>query len=649
MAKQVINIGAIANDGTGDQLRTSFNKVNSNFTEVYNDITSLNTAIQNIDSFSGNYNDLTNKPTLFNGNYNNLSNKPTLFDGNYNSLTNKPTIPADVSDLTDTEGLLASAGSSYSLVNGESTLSLSDSGVLTLPQGSLIGEMLVTDNPTVVIQPANPDHESQLLYIKGGGPAFSNTENGITVSIYNTLSYQQNDNVNAGVFTELAPGTTLYWWVDQYSPGQEFSPDNGEITLNEFGSAFFSFTVLNQSVPFRIYVADTLYNAYANNLGAVSIEMNGTVVDNSLHLHLTTGDLTQTSIFLGTDNHNVRTKPNGSVELTSYDYDNDQIYRLNFKNNILRISSTNNENNEDLYIKAEDDLYLDALDDDIHIRANDDIRLRAGYNFINDTYTWQYLFDNSGSISIYNSEEGYDYGYIRATLDQPNNDRGLSLESDGSTYIKTYFGNNTWKFNQEGDLIFPGSSNAKIGEDEPGLVVRSGTGFAVLTNANIVNTYEVEFIGYVSNGFGDAPGATLTVTEIIAGTITDGMTVYGAGLPPEGWTVTFSGSLLSPIGSGGVGNYLLSGANILTSSQSFNNNILAAGSQSWVFGTDGGFAFPDGGSLRVGIVPLTSIGTVNDKQGTVAFDGNYIYYCIADYMDGLSNIWKRIAWSNDTW
>jgi hypothetical protein len=36
MAKQTINIGTIANDGTGDPLRTAFTKVNENFTEVYN-------------------------------------------------------------------------------------------------------------------------------------------------------------------------------------------------------------------------------------------------------------------------------------------------------------------------------------------------------------------------------------------------------------------------------------------------------------------------------------------------------------------------------------------------------------------------------------------------------------------------------------
>ena len=37
MAKQVINIGTTANDGTGDALRSAFDKVNDNFTELYSD------------------------------------------------------------------------------------------------------------------------------------------------------------------------------------------------------------------------------------------------------------------------------------------------------------------------------------------------------------------------------------------------------------------------------------------------------------------------------------------------------------------------------------------------------------------------------------------------------------------------------------
>lgn len=74
------------------------------------------------DSFTGRYEDLTNKPTLFDGAYSSLTGSPTipsdlndltddqglLFDGNYTSLNGRPTIPADLSEITDTTNLLFS-------------------------------------------------------------------------------------------------------------------------------------------------------------------------------------------------------------------------------------------------------------------------------------------------------------------------------------------------------------------------------------------------------------------------------------------------------------------------------------------------------------------------------------------------------------
>jgi cytoskeletal protein CcmA (bactofilin family) len=49
MAKQTINIGSNANDGTGDPLRTAFNKINDNFTELYGSDNNLNTLDANLD------------------------------------------------------------------------------------------------------------------------------------------------------------------------------------------------------------------------------------------------------------------------------------------------------------------------------------------------------------------------------------------------------------------------------------------------------------------------------------------------------------------------------------------------------------------------------------------------------------------------
>jgi len=59
MAKQIINIGASANDGTGDPLRNAFDKTNDNFNELYfalggNSVTTLFDG-------SGNF-DFPNKP-----------------------------------------------------------------------------------------------------------------------------------------------------------------------------------------------------------------------------------------------------------------------------------------------------------------------------------------------------------------------------------------------------------------------------------------------------------------------------------------------------------------------------------------------------------------------------------------------------------
>ena len=38
MARKIIDIGTVGNDGTGDSIRDSFNKVNDNFLELYSSL-----------------------------------------------------------------------------------------------------------------------------------------------------------------------------------------------------------------------------------------------------------------------------------------------------------------------------------------------------------------------------------------------------------------------------------------------------------------------------------------------------------------------------------------------------------------------------------------------------------------------------------
>ena len=91
MAKQTINVGTTANDRTGDPLRTAFTKVNANFTEVYNNITATGVTVAN--------NNVIVNSRIDNLDISDLSDTQGL-------LTNTPDIPTDVSDLTDTQGLL---------------------------------------------------------------------------------------------------------------------------------------------------------------------------------------------------------------------------------------------------------------------------------------------------------------------------------------------------------------------------------------------------------------------------------------------------------------------------------------------------------------------------------------------------------------
>jgi len=95
MTKQVINVGTTANDKKGDSLRAAFQKVNSNFTELYA------TSTVTFPSQTGN----AGKYLKTNGTT--LSWETVATD--VSQLTDTTDlIPSDISDLTDTTNLLTS-------------------------------------------------------------------------------------------------------------------------------------------------------------------------------------------------------------------------------------------------------------------------------------------------------------------------------------------------------------------------------------------------------------------------------------------------------------------------------------------------------------------------------------------------------------
>jgi hypothetical protein len=223
-------------------------------------------------------------------------------------------------DLTgDLIGILyyGDSGSDDRLTNGVNNLVLTPAGAVTLPKGGTISEGYVTSNPTIQLMPARPDVASQKLVIKGGGSPTEYTQNnGLQLSWYNTTT-----NIGDTISFEVTSGTyadqPLYWWIYPENAGLG-DPNYGTVALNEFGDGNFNFDVASVAYEFTVRVSPINGQYDPDNMGVESYLINGdqpTYQDH--HLHLTTGDLAVTSIFLGTDDHNVRTTTNGGMQITT--------------------------------------------------------------------------------------------------------------------------------------------------------------------------------------------------------------------------------------------------------------------------------------------------------------------------------------------
>jgi len=153
MAKQTINIGTAANDGTGDPLRTAFTKTNANFTEIYNaglipSQTGNNARYLSTDGailswvvpFSGSYNDLTNKPTIPETNTNTHGGSAAIVVGQQNATRDNLTIKiVNNNNTLDVQ---------YNYSNPSNNVSISVYRVSPNPGNVLSGAAVVNANNT---------------------------------------------------------------------------------------------------------------------------------------------------------------------------------------------------------------------------------------------------------------------------------------------------------------------------------------------------------------------------------------------------------------------------------------------------------------------------------------------------------------------
>jgi hypothetical protein len=188
-------------------------------------------------------------------------------------------------------------------------------GNLILPQGGTISEGIVTSDPTIQLTPDNPTVASQKLVIKGGG-SYQTDNNGISLNL-SDIVFQVGDTVNAYIYSPDYANQTLYWWI--YPEGAvTTNPGSGNTSIDSSGYGNISFELGSDDYEFTVRVSPEDNNYNSDSIGVESLLINSAAPTFSdHHLHLTTGDLSETSIFLGTDDHNVRTTTNGNIQITT--------------------------------------------------------------------------------------------------------------------------------------------------------------------------------------------------------------------------------------------------------------------------------------------------------------------------------------------
>jgi len=199
MAQQLIGIGTTANDGTGDPLRSAFDKSNDNFTELYGkpDL-SLATNTLTLTKPDGTTDTVDLAPYL-----DDTAIVSASIDGSgivtfVNSDTS--TFTLDLSSLLDDTNLITSVdggtGLEVDTTTGDVTVSISDGGVDTLQladDGVTYDKMAEEFTTAAVISASDVDFSSAAVFTKtiSGNTTltFSNVETGMVKDLVITGAY----------------------------------------------------------------------------------------------------------------------------------------------------------------------------------------------------------------------------------------------------------------------------------------------------------------------------------------------------------------------------------------------------------------------------------------------------------------------------
>lgn len=208
-----------------------------------------NFIFRNVEATSIEFINVTNKPTTiagygindaFNGQYAALTGAPELFSGAYADLTGKPTIPVDVSDLTDTGGALFDGV--YSSLTGTPTIPL-DLNDLTDTTNLLFSRQY---NDLVGIPTGFNSLTSISMALGTVVDEFSNDEN-MTDNSASALVTERA--VKTHVSNQLAGRTLLNLGIAEGTNGQVLTTDGaGTFSFQDPGDQIGNFTLASSII-----------------------------------------------------------------------------------------------------------------------------------------------------------------------------------------------------------------------------------------------------------------------------------------------------------------------------------------------------------------------------------------------------------------
>ena len=233
MAKQVIGVGAAANDGTGDPIRNAMIKINANFTELYDG------------QFSGAYADLTGKPTiptdLLDLGITDGANNQVLTtdgDGNFTFRTLAGGGGGGIA-LTDLSVTVAAAGTSnLSYNNGTGVFTFTPPNLsayaLTSAIPTDLTDLGISDGTFGQVLTTNGSGGFTFTTVSGGGSGLQTrtTRNGTTSSLANNATGNL-DITGFKSYALMAIQTDKAAWVIIYANGASRTADASRVQTSD--------------------------------------------------------------------------------------------------------------------------------------------------------------------------------------------------------------------------------------------------------------------------------------------------------------------------------------------------------------------------------------------------------------------------------